>query len=98
MKRVVVAYRPFHETVTWKGDAPALFRPNHGVVLLRLLNSAGDGGAHPNRYVQEQTITTLAMVANTSEAMFAWMGFLFSPSSPLLFPLFPPPEHCFIYD
>ncbi|KZP09493.1 ARM repeat-containing protein [Athelia psychrophila] len=39
--------------------------------LLKLLNPAGDGDAQPKRYVQEQAITTLAMVADASEATFA---------------------------
>ncbi|KAF9809312.1 hypothetical protein IEO21_07461 [Rhodonia placenta] len=40
--------------------------------LLRLLNpAAADGMKSPKRYVQEQVITTLAMVADASEATFA---------------------------
>ncbi|KAF7978256.1 hypothetical protein HWV62_1080 [Athelia sp. TMB] len=39
--------------------------------LLKLLNPAGDGATQPKRYVQEQAITTLAMVADASEATFA---------------------------
>jgi importin-5 len=38
--------------------------------LLKLLHSAS-GQAHAKRYVQEQAITTLAMVADASEATFA---------------------------
>ncbi|RDB16214.1 Importin subunit beta-3 [Hypsizygus marmoreus] len=38
--------------------------------LLKLLNPAGDP-THVRRYVQEQAITTLAMVADASEATFA---------------------------
>ncbi|KXN84279.1 Importin-5 [Leucoagaricus sp. SymC.cos] len=38
--------------------------------LLRLLNPGGDQ-SQVNRYVQEQTITTLTMVADASEATFA---------------------------
>ena len=38
--------------------------------LLRLLNPAGDE-SQVRRYVQEQAITTLAMVADASEATFA---------------------------
>jgi len=37
--------------------------------LLKLLNAAGDP-ATVHRYVQEQVITTLAMVADASEATF----------------------------
>ncbi|KAI0350577.1 ARM repeat-containing protein [Trametes cingulata] len=40
--------------------------------LLRLLNpAASDPARQPKRYVQEQVITTLAMVADASEATFA---------------------------
>lgn len=39
--------------------------------LLRLLNPSGDSGRVVKRYVQEQAITTLAMVADASEATFA---------------------------
>lgn len=40
--------------------------------LLKLLNpGASEGGKQPKRYVQEQVITTLAMVADASEATFA---------------------------
>lgn len=38
--------------------------------LLKLLNP-GSPGKTPKRYVQEQAITTLAMVADASEATFA---------------------------
>ncbi|KAG6881000.1 hypothetical protein C0993_003297, partial [Termitomyces sp. T159_Od127] len=38
--------------------------------LLRLLNP-GPAAPQPRRYVQEQAITTLAMVADASEVMFA---------------------------
>jgi importin-5 len=38
--------------------------------LLKLLNP-GQPGKTPKRYVQEQAITTLAMVADASEATFA---------------------------
>jgi hypothetical protein len=38
--------------------------------LLKLLNAAGDP-ATVRRYVQEQAITTLAMVADASETTFA---------------------------
>ena len=38
--------------------------------LLKLLNPGIEGKA-PKRYVQEQVITTLAMVADASEATFA---------------------------
>lgn len=43
--------------------------------LLKLLNPAGEGGMQPKRYVQEQAITTLAMVADASEATFAQVCF-----------------------
>ena len=40
--------------------------------LLKLLNpGATDASKQPKRYVQEQVITTLAMVADASEATFA---------------------------
>ncbi|TFK45223.1 ARM repeat-containing protein [Heliocybe sulcata] len=39
--------------------------------LLRLLNPSGESGRVVKRYVQEQAITTLAMVADASEATFA---------------------------
>ncbi|KAH8088992.1 ARM repeat-containing protein [Cristinia sonorae] len=39
--------------------------------LLKLLNPGAAGGKQPKRYVQEQVITTLAMVADASEATFA---------------------------
>ncbi|KIM73570.1 hypothetical protein PILCRDRAFT_829051 [Piloderma croceum F 1598] len=39
--------------------------------LLKLLNPTGDNAKQPKRYVQEQAITTLAMVADASEATFA---------------------------
>ena len=40
--------------------------------LLKLLNpAASDPSRQPKRYVQEQVITTLAMVADASEATFA---------------------------
>ena len=40
--------------------------------LLKLLNPAAtDASKQPKRYVQEQVITTLAMVADASEATFA---------------------------
>ncbi|KAI0077247.1 ARM repeat-containing protein [Panus rudis PR-1116 ss-1] len=39
--------------------------------LLKLLNPGASGGPQPKRYVQEQAITTLAMVADASEATFA---------------------------
>lgn len=39
--------------------------------LLKLLNPTGEGAKQPKRYVQEQVITTLAMVADASEATFA---------------------------
>jgi hypothetical protein len=41
--------------------------------LLKLLNPAGDP-ALVRRYVQEQAITTLAMVADASEVTFAKVG------------------------
>lgn len=39
--------------------------------LLKLLNPVQDGGQPTKRYVQEQAITTLAMVADASETTFA---------------------------
>jgi hypothetical protein len=39
--------------------------------LLKLLNPSGDSAKQIRRYVQEQAITTLAMVADASEATFA---------------------------
>ena len=43
--------------------------------LLKLLNPAAtDATKQPKRYVQEQVITTLAMVADASEATFAKVG------------------------
>lgn len=39
--------------------------------LLKLLNPTGENPTQPKRYVQEQVITTLAMVADASEATFA---------------------------
>ena len=44
--------------------------------LLRLLNPTGDNVKQPKRYVQEQAITTLAMVADASEATFAKVCFI----------------------
>lgn len=44
--------------------------------LLKLLNP-GTVGKPPKRYVQEQVITTLAMVADVSEATFAKVRHLF---------------------
>ena len=41
--------------------------------LLRLLNP-GHPGQQVHRYVQEQVITTLAMVADASEATFGKVG------------------------
>ncbi|RXW25102.1 hypothetical protein EST38_g773 [Candolleomyces aberdarensis] len=38
--------------------------------LLKLLNPGGESGANVKRYVQEQAITTLAMVADASEVTF----------------------------
>src|SRR5882762_3818839 len=38
--------------------------------LLKLLNPTGENAKQPKRYVQEQAITTLAMVADASEATF----------------------------
>lgn len=43
--------------------------------LLKLLNpGSANGGKQPKRYVQEQVITSLAMVADASEATFAKVG------------------------
>jgi importin-5 len=39
--------------------------------LLKLLNPPGEAAKTVRRYVQEQAITTLAMVADASEATFA---------------------------
>ncbi|TFY78196.1 hypothetical protein EWM64_g5813 [Hericium alpestre] len=39
--------------------------------LLKLLNPVGSDGRQVKRYVQEQAVTTLAMVADASEATFA---------------------------
>jgi hypothetical protein len=39
--------------------------------LLKLLNPPADSGKQPKRYVQEQVITSLAMVADVSEKAFA---------------------------
>ncbi|KAI0264225.1 ARM repeat-containing protein [Gloeopeniophorella convolvens] len=39
--------------------------------LLKLLNPAQDGSRQTKRYVQEQAVTTLAMVADASETTFA---------------------------
>lgn len=45
--------------------------------LLKLLHPGASGeGKQPKRYVQEQVITTLAMVADASEATFAKVGYL----------------------
>jgi hypothetical protein len=44
--------------------------------LLKLL-SPGDGKVPTKRYVQEQAITSLAMVADASEATFVKVGFPF---------------------
>ena len=46
--------------------------------LLKLLNPGAAEGT-VKRHVQEQTITTLAMVADTSEGTFAKVGGGFSP-------------------
>jgi importin-5 len=43
--------------------------------LLKLLNPTSDNATQPKRYVQEQAITTLAMVADASEATFAKVSF-----------------------
>jgi hypothetical protein len=42
--------------------------------LLKLLNPTGENAKQPKRYVHEQAITTLAMVADASEATFAKVG------------------------
>ena len=39
--------------------------------LLKLLNPSQDGSRPTKRYVQEQAVTTLAMVADASETTFA---------------------------
>ena len=39
--------------------------------LLKLLNPVQDGSRPTKRYVQEQAVTTLAMVADASETTFA---------------------------
>ncbi|KAH7909589.1 ARM repeat-containing protein [Hygrophoropsis aurantiaca] len=39
--------------------------------LLKMLNPAGENGQQTKRYVQEQALTSLAMVADASEATFA---------------------------
>lgn len=39
--------------------------------LLKLLNPPADSGKQPKRYVQEQVVTSLAMVADVSERGFA---------------------------
>ena len=39
--------------------------------LLKLLNPADDPARQVKRYVQEQAVTTLAMVADASESTFA---------------------------
>ena len=39
--------------------------------LLELLNPSQDGSRPTKRYVQEQAVTTLAMVADASETTFA---------------------------
>jgi len=39
--------------------------------LLKLLNPPADSGKQPKRYVQEQVVTSLAMVADVSENAFA---------------------------
>lgn len=46
--------------------------------LLKLLNPVQDGGRPTKRYVQEQAVTTLAMVADASETTFAKVRFSFS--------------------
>jgi hypothetical protein len=45
--------------------------------LLKLLNPVQDGGRPTKRYVQEQAVTTLAMVADASETTFAKVRALF---------------------
>lgn len=61
--------------------------------LLKLLDPTGDP-AHVRRYVQEQAITTLAMVADASETTFGKVGSSASffrkyqrPDGPLVLPL-----------
>jgi len=39
--------------------------------LLKHLNPTGENAKQPKRYIQEQAITTLAMVADASEAICA---------------------------
>lgn len=52
--------------------------------LLKLLNpAASDASKQPKRYVQEQVITTLAMVADASEATFAKVRGYLSSLSPI---------------
>jgi len=46
--------------------------------LLKLLNPVQDGGRPTKRYVQEQAVTTLAMVADASETTFAKVRLFFS--------------------
>jgi hypothetical protein len=46
--------------------------------LLKLLNPVQDGGRPTKRYVQEQAVTTLAMVADASETTFAKVKFSFT--------------------
>jgi hypothetical protein len=43
--------------------------------LLKLLNPTGENAKQPRRYVQEQAITTLAMVTDASGATFAKVSF-----------------------
>jgi hypothetical protein len=45
--------------------------------LLKLLNPVQDGSRPTKRYVQEQAITTLAMVADASETTFAKVNIFF---------------------
>jgi importin-5 len=45
--------------------------------LLKLLNPMQDGSRPTKRYVQEQAVTTLAMVADASETTFAKVIFYF---------------------
>jgi hypothetical protein len=45
--------------------------------LLKLLNPAQDGSKPTKRYVQEQAVTTLAMVADASETTFAKVNVTF---------------------
>jgi hypothetical protein len=49
--------------------------------LLKLLNPVQDGGRPTKRYVQEQAVTTLAMVADASETTFAKVRVHFSNES-----------------